>query len=76
MKERDYKKEYEQYHGKKSKIKERASRNKARRIMAKQNRVSKGDGMHVDHKNGDPMDNRPSNLRVLKAKTNLSRNKD
>ena len=29
--------------------------------------VRKGDGRHVHHVNGDPFDNRPSNLRVVRA---------
>lgn len=73
MGRRDYKKEYRTYHGKPQKIKERASRNKARKIMVKKGLVHKGDGLHVDHVNKDPLNNKSSNLRVLTAKKNLSR---
>lgn len=45
-KKRDYKEEYETYHGKPSQIKNRAARNKARKQMGLKN----GDGKEVDHK--------------------------
>lgn len=47
---RDYKHEYETYHGKPQQKKNRAKRNAARRAMEKEGRVSKGDGKEVDHK--------------------------
>lgn len=72
---RDYKKEYRTYHGSAEQKKRRASRNAARAIMISKGKVKKGDGKHVDHKNNNPMDNRLSNLRVVKQKTNLSRKK-
>ena len=43
---RDYKKEYKDYHGKPSQIKNRAARNKARADKG----LKKGDGKEVDHK--------------------------
>lgn len=55
---RDYKKEYRDYHGKPEQIKRRAARNKARKIM----RAKKGE--EVDHKDGNPRNNSPSNLRI------------
>lgn len=54
----------------KSRKKRRAARNKARRYMERNGRVHKGDGKEVDHKNFDPTDNRPSNLRVVSEETN------
>ncbi len=72
---RDYKKEYRNYHGSAEQKKRRASRNAARAIMIAKGKVKKGDGKHVDHKNNNPMDNRLSNLRVVKQKTNLTRKK-
>ena len=59
--ERDYKKEYANYHGKKEQIANRASRNQARRIMAKENDVS---GMDVGHADNNPLNNDPKNLRI------------
>jgi len=57
--ERDYKKEYANYQGTPEQIARRSSRNKARRIM--------GDdavkGMDVGHKDNNPMNNDPSNLK-------------
>jgi hypothetical protein len=38
--------------------------------MERNGRVHKGDGKEVDHKNFDPTDNRPSNLRVVSEETN------
>jgi hypothetical protein len=69
---RDYKKEYNNYHGKPDQIKKRASRVQARRDMEKTGKVRKGDGKDVDHKNGNPKDNRPSNLRVQSKSQNRS----
>ena len=58
-KERDYKKEYEDYQGKPEQIARRSSRNKARRVMG--DKVTKG--MDVGHKDNNPMNNNPSNLK-------------
>jgi len=69
---RDYKKEYSTYHSSPEQKKNRAKRNAARKEMAKDGRVSKGDGMKVDHKtaikNGGG--NGKGNLRVVNKKTN------
>ena len=71
-KQRDYDKEYDDYHSRPDQIKKRAVRNSARSTMAKAGRVYKGDGVEVDHitplkKGGD---NAPSNLRVVDKKKN------
>lgn len=47
---RDYKHEYDTYHGKPEQIKNRAKRNAGRAEMVKAGRASKGDGKDVDHK--------------------------
>ncbi len=72
---RDYAKEYRTYHGKLEQIKRRDARNKARALMEKKGLVRKGGGLHVDHKNNNPLDNRPSNLRAVAVKTNLQKKK-
>jgi len=46
---RDYKKEYANYQGTPEQKKKRAARNKARRQMEREGKVSKGDGMDVHH---------------------------
>ena len=67
---RNYRKEYDTYQGTPAQIKARASRNAARAAEVKKGTVRKGDGMEVDHKNGNPMDNRPSNRQVLTRTAN------
>jgi hypothetical protein len=72
-KARDYKEEYRKYHGTAEYRKDRASRNKIRRKMEKQGRVRKGDGKDIDHKNGNPRDNRPANLRIVPKSVNRAK---
>lgn len=50
MSERDYRKEYDDYHAKPEQKKRRAQRNKANRKAKRQGRIRKGDGREVDHK--------------------------
>jgi hypothetical protein len=69
---RDYKREYETYHANPEQKKRRAGRNAARRKLTAEGRVKKGDGMDVDHRNHNTLDNSPANLRVLRAKVNRS----
>lgn len=69
---RDYRAEYDKYHARPDQKKKRANRNAARRKLAKQGRVRKGDGMDVHHKDGNPLNNSPSNLQALRAKINRS----
>lgn len=69
-KKRDYKKEYKATHGTPKGIADRTARVLARRKLEKEGRVKKGDGKEVDHKNNNPRDNSPSNLRVVDKKTN------
>jgi hypothetical protein len=71
--ERDYKKEYRKYQGKKSQRKNRSKRVLARRIKEKLGHVKKGDGKDVDHKDGNPQNNSPSNLKVISKSQNRSK---
>jgi 5-methylcytosine-specific restriction endonuclease McrA len=71
MAERDYKKEYKEFHGTPEQIKARAERNAARDKMG----LKKGDPREVDHKT--PLSkggsNSKRNLRVVSQKTNRSK---
>ncbi len=65
---RDYKKEYQEYHGKPGQIKKRAERNNARRQLG----LKMGDGKEADHKK--PLSkggsNSKANLRVVSRTNN------
>lgn len=65
---RDYKGEYERYHGKPEQIKRRSERNQARRKKG----LKKGDPREVHHKNGDTSDQSSDNLLVTSRKRNRS----
>lgn len=69
---RDYKKEYANYQGKPTQVKKRASRNTARATLAKGGAVKKGDGKDVHHKDGNPKNNKRSNLAVTTKAKNRS----
>lgn len=77
---RNYRAEYDNYHAQPQAKLDRAQRNKARRILAKDGAVHKGDGKDVDHtkplsKGGTST---RSNLQVKTASKNRSfkRNSD
>lgn len=70
---RDYKKEYREYHGTKEQIRRRSSRNKARRRLAKDGLVHKGDGKDVDHRDSNPLNNKRDNLRAISKSKNRSK---
>ena len=69
---RNYRREYDTYHGTREQKKNRAKRNNARRRMKRAGRVSKGDGREVDHKR--PLSrgggNGRRNLRVVSRRRN------
>jgi len=69
---RDYKKEYANYQGKPAQVKKRASRNAARATMSAGGKVKKGDGKDVHHKDGNPKNNKKSNLTVTTKTKNRS----
>ncbi len=72
-KPRDYAREYKMTDGRPKDIKERTARNRARREAMKKGLVKKGDGKQIDHRDFNPLNNSPSNLRVISAKANISR---
>ena len=66
-----YKKgDYAKYHKSKRMKVERAARNKNRKKAEKKGKVRKGDGRHIDHKDGNPRNNSRKNLRVVSARRN------
>lgn len=71
---RNYDKEYANYQGTEEQKKNRAQRNKARRMMVKEGAAAKGDGMDVDHvkpmRNGGTSTR--SNLRMRSKSANRS----
>ena len=69
---RDYKKQNAKYDSKPSVKKDRASRNAARKAMVAGGLAKKGDGKDVDHKDGNPRNNKRSNLRVQTKAKNRS----
>ena len=69
---RNYKSEYKKYQGTGVQKKRRASRNAARNSLKKVGVVKKGDGKDVNHRNGNPMDNRAKNLSVTTKRANRS----
>ena len=69
-KKRNYRKEYDTYHGKPEQIAARSNRNKATRKLK---REGAGDGREVDHKDGNPMNNSRQNLRVVSRRTNRTK---
>jgi hypothetical protein len=68
---RNYRKEYDNYHSKSEQRANRSSRNKARRKATKAGYAVAG--KDVDHKNGNPRDNRLSNLSVKSKSANRSK---
>ena len=67
---RNYRKEYDEYHGTEEQKKNRASRNAARRDAVKKHGKSKMNGKEVDHKNGNPRDNSKKNLQIISRSAN------
>lgn len=68
---RDYKKE-RKYDSQPHVKAKRAARGRARYSLMKKGKVKVGDGKDVDHKDGNPHNNSPSNLRVQSASKNRS----
>jgi hypothetical protein len=60
------------YNAKPEQKKRRAARNAARRKMIRAGKARKGDGKDVGHANGNPRDNRASNLKIESKRANRS----
>ena len=67
FKERNYKKEYQNYHSKPEQKKRRAGRNHARRQLKDTKGIV---GKDVHHKDGNPLNNDKSNLSIVTQKYN------
>tara|TARA_X000000368_G_scaffold201908_1_gene159374 strand:+ start:1677 stop:1925 length:249 start_codon:yes stop_codon:yes gene_type:complete len=72
MSDRNYKQEYERYQGTKEQKERRAMRNKVRRQMIREGRVTKGSGFDIHHRDGNPMNTDRSNLVVQHSSQNRS----
>jgi len=67
--DRDYKKEYANYHSDPEQIKRRTKRNEARRSLKDRKDI---EGKDVHHKDNNPMNNDKSNLSIVSQKYNRS----
>ena len=70
---RNYRGEYDNYHKKSAQKKNRAGRNAARNSLKASGSVKKGDGKDVHHKDGNPRNNKRSNLSVVSKTSNRKR---
>ena len=70
---RNYKKEYQDFHGTPEQIARRGQRNKARATAAKKGLVKKGDGKEVDHLGFNRKGTLGSKVKVVSKKVNRSR---
>lgn len=68
--------EYQKFQSSTKAKKDRSARNSARRSALKSGRVHKHDGKVIDHKDSNPRDNRPNNLRVMSKSVNAGRKED
>jgi len=68
--DRNYRKEYDNYHSKPEQREKNAARLRARRLMVKKGKVKKNDKMDVHHKDNNPLNNDPKNLSVTTQKYN------
>ena len=69
---RNYRSEYDNYHGSPEQIKKRAQRNKARRKMIREGKAHKGDGKDVAHLDNNTSHNSSKNLRMQSKAKNRS----
>ena len=72
MNRRNYRSEYKNYQGTTAQKRNRAGRNAARNALKKVGVVKKGDGRDINHRNGNPRDNRRKNLSITTKRANRS----
>ena len=70
---RNYRREYDSYHSSETQKKNRAGRNAARNSLKASGSVKKGDGKDVHHKDGNPRNNKKTNLSVVSKTSNRKR---
>jgi len=75
MSERNYRKEYDEYHKRPEQRRRNDSRKAARRLMVKKHGKAALKNKDVDHRDRSPLNNAPSNLRIQSKKENRGRNK-
>ena len=68
--ERDYRKEYDNYHAKPEQRERNAARLRARRLMVKKGKAEKNDKKDVHHKDNNPLNNDTNNLSVVTQRYN------
>jgi hypothetical protein len=69
---RNFRSEYKNYHAKPEQRERNNARKRARYALEKGGVVSKGDGKDVDHRDGNPKNNKTKNLRVVSKTVNRS----
>ena len=68
--ERNYRKEYDNYHAQPEQRERNAARLRARRLMVKKGKAKKNDKLDVHHKDNNPLNNDTKNLSVVTQKYN------
>jgi hypothetical protein len=71
LSERDYKREYANYHSRPDQIERRSARNSARRIIKKKVKTEEDiEGKDVHHKDNNPLNNDKKNLSIVTQRYN------
>ena len=70
QRKRNYRKEYDEYHGTEEQKKRRAARNRANRKAKREGRIKKGDGKEVHHVGAKRKGKLGSKTKVISKKRN------